>query len=147
MQHIFAFLSEFERFLKIFKNRKLRVMCALTFRGIVVHGKIIAVFKSQKITFFEVFSKELFERSKNTNFYDLKAATTFPCTTIPLKVRAHITRSFLFLKIFKKRSNSLKKAKLCCINQIIFSLKAFLGKCKRMLHLIKITRVNMLNMF
>ena len=55
-----------------------------------------------KITFFEVFSKELFECPKNTNFYDLKAASTFPCTMIPLKVRAHITRSFLFFKNFQK---------------------------------------------
>ena len=91
-------------------------MCALTFRVIVVHGKIIAAFKLQKITFFEVFSKELFERPKNTNFYDLKAASTFPCTMIPLKFRTYITRSFLFLKKFKTRSNSLRKAKMCRIN-------------------------------
>ena len=87
---IFAFLSEFDRFFKNSQNKKLRVMCATTFEGIAMHGKVFVAFKSQKFVFFQRSKSALLNPSKNVNFCNLKPATTFPCIAIPAKVVAHI---------------------------------------------------------
>ena len=50
-------MSEFKQFFKNSKNRKVQVLCAITFGGIAMHLKVIAAFKAQKIMFFEVFDK------------------------------------------------------------------------------------------
>ena len=49
---ILSYLSEFERFLKPSKNRKLEVLCAITFGGIATHLKVVVLFKSQKFMLF-----------------------------------------------------------------------------------------------
>ena len=50
-------MSEFKQFFKMFQNRKVQVLCAITFGGIATHLKVIVAFKSQKIMFFEDFDK------------------------------------------------------------------------------------------
>ena len=50
-------MSEFKQFFKNFQNKKVQVLCAITFGGIATHLKVIAAFKSQKIMSFEGFDK------------------------------------------------------------------------------------------
>ena len=91
---ILAYLSEFERFFKNSQNRKLQVLCAITFGGIATHLKVVVAFESQKFMFFTSKIVALSNPSKNMIFCDLKATITFRCVVMPPKVMAHSTSSF-----------------------------------------------------
>ena len=89
-------MSEFEQFFKNSKIRKLQVLCAITFGGIVTHLKVIAAFKLQKIMFFEGFDKALFWTFKNS------PTMTFRCVAIKTNSYGAQYLKFSILKIFEK---------------------------------------------
>ena len=86
-----TYLSEFERFFKNSKNRKVQVLCAITFGGIAMHLKVIAAFKSQKFMFFTSKIEALSNPSKNMIFCALKATINLRYIAMPPKVMAHNT--------------------------------------------------------
>ena len=109
---ILTHLSEFERFFKNSKNRKVQVSCAITFDGIVMDLKVIVAFKLQKFMFLTSKIEALSDPSKNMIFCALKTTITFKGIAMPPKIMAHNTWTFLFWKFLKNCLNSLIEAKM-----------------------------------
>ena len=65
------------RFFQNSKNRKLEVLCAVTFGGIVTHSKVFVPFKSQKIMFFYVQNRGFFEPFKKHDFLRFESRNHF----------------------------------------------------------------------
>ena len=114
---ILTHLSEFERFLKNSKNRKVQVLCAITFGGIAMHLKVIAAFKSKKIMFFKGFDKASildvrkheFLRFEGRNHFQMhrNATKSYGAQQFKFSIFRIFEKTFKFAQISQNGQNKL----------------------------------------